>query len=92
MTHPFGSPPSGFGFGPVDRRTLHHHHRQARRDFRDQVREHSGHDAFGPGFRPGRGGDFFPGGFDPRGFGFGFGPGPRGGRRGGGRGRRGKRG
>jgi DNA-binding PadR family transcriptional regulator len=86
---PFGRP---FGFGPTDRRALHEHRRQARRDFRDQVREHRG-EGFtpgGPGFGPG-----FPfaGGFGPGGPGFGFGPGGRGGRRGGprggGRGRRG---
>ncbi|MBJ7386953.1 MAG: PadR family transcriptional regulator [Mycolicibacterium sp.] len=86
---PFGRP---FGFGPTDRRALHEHRRQARRDFRDHVREHRG-EGFtpgGPGFGPG-----FPfaGGFGPGGPGFGFGPGGRGGRRGGprggGRGRRG---
>ncbi|MFC7674954.1 PadR family transcriptional regulator [Mycolicibacterium sp. GCM10028919] len=86
---PFGRP---LGFGPTDRRALHEHRRQARRDFRDHVREHRG-EGFtpgGPGFGPG-----FPfaGGFGPGGPGFGFGPGGRGGRRGGprggGRGRRG---
>ncbi|WP_319457572.1 MULTISPECIES: PadR family transcriptional regulator [unclassified Mycobacterium] len=97
MTTPFtpqegpfeGRPGLGFGFGfsPEDRRALHEQRRQARRDFRDHVREHRGEAGFGPG---GFGG-FGPGGFDP---GFGFGPGgPRGGRRGGprggGRGRRG---
>jgi DNA-binding PadR family transcriptional regulator len=79
----------GFGFGPQQRRALHEHRRQARREFRDHIREHAAdrHGPFGPGFGgfgPGRGGF----GFDPRG-GFGIGGGPRG-RRGGGR--RGKRG
>ena len=91
MTHPFSTPPGVFGFDPADRRALHHQRRQARREFRDHLREQMGHHTpgpdFGPGARPGRGGFDF--GFDPRG-GFGFGPGPRGGRRGGGR--RGKRG
>src|SRR5690349_14028455 len=91
MNDPFTASPGGFGFGfgPEQRRALHEHRRQARRDFREHVREH-GTDRHGPfgqagfgGFGPGRG-NF---GFDPRG-GFGFG-GPRG-RRGGGR--RGKRG
>jgi DNA-binding PadR family transcriptional regulator len=94
MNDPFTPTPGGFGFGfdPERRRALHEHHRQARRDFRDHVREHgTGRPGpFGPGFQAGFGG-FGPGrggfGFDPRG-GFGFG-GPRG-RRGGGR--RGKRG
>ncbi|WP_237569029.1 PadR family transcriptional regulator [Mycolicibacterium lacusdiani] len=82
---PFGRP---FGFGPTDRRALHEHRRQARRDFRDHVREHRGE-----GFTPGGPGFPFAGGFGPGGPGFGFGPGGRGGRRGGprggGRGRRG---
>ena len=94
MNDPFTPTPGGFGFGfgPEQRRALHEHRRQARRDFREHVREH-GTDRHGPlgagfqagfgGFGPGRGGF----GFDPR-SGFGFG-GPRG-RRGGGR--RGKRG
>jgi DNA-binding PadR family transcriptional regulator len=96
MNDPFTPQPEGFGvgfgFGPEQRRALHEHRRQARRDFREHVREH-GTDRHGPfggpgfqagfGFGPGRGGF----GFDPRG-GFAFG-GPRG-RRGGGR--RGKRG
>ena len=94
MNDPFTPTPGGFGFGfdPEQRRALHEHRRQARRDFRDHVREHGTdrHGPFGPGFQAGFGG-FGPGrggfGFDPRG-GFGFG-GPRG-RRGGGR--RGKRG
>ncbi len=93
MNDPFTPQPGGFGFGfgfgPEQRRALHEHRRQARREFREHLREHGtgGHGPFGPGFQagfgPGRGGF----GFDPRG-GFGFG-GPRG-RRGGGR--RGKRG
>lgn len=82
---PFGpASAGGFGFGPVDRRALHEHRREARRDFRDHVRAHRGEAGFG-GFGPGRG-------FGGPGFGFGPGPGggPRGGgRRGGGRGRRG---
>lgn len=89
--NPFpGQPGPGFGFGfpPADRRALHEHRRQARRGFRDHIREHGG-PGFGPGF-PGFGGRDFPG------FGPGFGgPGPfggRGGRRGPGRGGRGKRG
>jgi DNA-binding PadR family transcriptional regulator len=80
--------PLGFGFGPQERRALHEHRRQARREFRDYVRGNdAGRDGpFGPGFGPGFG----------RGFGRGFGPGgfgpvPRGGRRGG-PGRRGRRG
>ena len=83
---PFGTPfTGGFGFGPVDRRALHEQRRQARRDFREHVREHRGDAGFG-GFGPGRG--FGGPGFG--GPGFGFGPGaPRGGRRGGGRGKRG---
>lgn len=94
MNDPFTPTPGGFGFGfgPEQRRALHEHRRQARRDFREHVREHGTdrHGPFAPGFQAGFGG-FGPGrggfGFDPRG-GFGFG-GPRG-RRGGGR--RGKRG
>ena len=94
MNTPFHPPERGFGFGfgPQDRRALHEHRRQARREFRDHVREHRGQAGFGP-FAPGG-----PGGpgFGP-GFGFGPGPGPfgfgaggrGGGRRGGGRGRRG---
>ncbi|MCT7661708.1 PadR family transcriptional regulator [Mycobacterium deserti] len=84
MTNPFTPPPGGFGFGfaPGDRRAFHQQRRQARREFREHIRDHAGGNfAFGPG---GRGFEF---GFDPRG-GFGFGPGGRGGRRGG-RGRRG---
>jgi DNA-binding PadR family transcriptional regulator len=97
MNDPFTPTPGGFGFGfgPEQRRALHEHRRQARREFRDHIREHAADrpGPFGPGFQPGFGG-FGPGrggfGFDPRaGFGFGFGGGPRG-RRGGGR--RGKRG
>jgi DNA-binding PadR family transcriptional regulator len=94
MNDPFTPQPDGFGFGfdPHQRRALHEQRRQARREFREHLREHGtgGHGPFGPGFQagfgPGRGGF----GFDPRGGfgGFGFG-GPRG-RRGGGR--RGKRG
>ena len=93
MKDPFTPPPGGFGFGfgPEQRRALHEQRRQARREFREHLREHGTgqHGPIGPGFQagfnfgPGRGGF----GFDPRG-GFGFG-GPRG-RRGGGR--RGKRG
>ena len=82
---PFGAP-AGFGFGPVDRRALHEQRRQARRDFREHVREHRGDAGFG-GFGSGRG--FGGPGFGGPGFGFGPGGGPRGGRRGGGRGRRG---
>jgi DNA-binding PadR family transcriptional regulator len=83
---PGGPGPLGFGFHPQERRALHEHRKQARREFRDYLRGHDvGRDGpFGPGF--GRG--FGPGGF---GFGIGFGPGPRGGRRGG-HGRRGRRG
>ena len=97
MNHPFNAPTGGFGFGPIDRRALHHQHRQARRELREHLGEHAGSDAMGPGFGPafrgGRGAGFDPRGgfdfgFDPRG-GFGFGPGPRGGRRGGRRGKRG---
>jgi DNA-binding PadR family transcriptional regulator len=94
MNDPLTPQPGGFGFGfdPHQRRALHEQRRQARREFREHLREHGtgGHGPFGPGFQagfgPGRGGF----GFDPRGGfgGFGFG-GPRG-RRGGGR--RGKRG
>jgi DNA-binding PadR family transcriptional regulator len=94
MNDPVTPQPGGFGFGfdPHQRRALHEQRRQARREFREHLREHGtgGHGPFGPGFQagfgPGRGGF----GFDPRGGfgGFGFG-GPRG-RRGGGR--RGKRG
>jgi DNA-binding PadR family transcriptional regulator len=84
---PFGPPSAGgFGFGPVDRRALHEQRRQARREFRDHVREHRGEAGFG-GFGPGRG--FGGPGFGGPGFGFGPGGGPRGGRRGGGRGKRG---
>jgi DNA-binding PadR family transcriptional regulator len=81
---PGGPGPLGFGVHPQERRALHEHRRDARREFRDYVRGHSlGPDGpFGPGF--GRG-------FGPGGFGFGFGPGSRGGRRGG-PGRRGRRG
>jgi DNA-binding PadR family transcriptional regulator len=100
MTQPFEGPaevPLGEGFGfqafdPFTRRAFHQARREARRAFRDQVREtataHQG--PFGPGFRPGFGLGFGPGaaGFGP-GFGFGFGPGGRRGHRGRGRGRRG---
>src|SRR5271155_127151 len=97
MTAPFpygggpfaGEPrPLGFGFGPQERRALHEHRRQARREFRDYVRGNdAGRDGpFGPGFGPGFGRGFGLG-FVP----VGFGPGPRGGRRGG-PGRRGRRG
>ena len=97
MTDPFpyvggpfaGEPrPLGFGFGPQERRALHEHRRQARREFRDYVRGNdAGRDGpFGPGFGPGFGRGFGLG-FVP----VGFGPGPRGGRRGG-PGRRGRRG
>ena len=81
--------PSGFGFGPQERRALHEHRRQARREFRDYVKGHDvGHDGpFGPGFGRGFGRGFGPGGFGPGG----FGPSPRGGRRGG-HSRRGRRG
>jgi DNA-binding PadR family transcriptional regulator len=88
---PFGPQnPGGFGFGPVDRRALHEQRRAARREFREQVREHRGDAGFG-GFGPGRGfgGPGFGGpGFGGPGFGFGPGGGHRG-RRGAGRGRRG---
>lgn len=94
MNNPF-TPPGGdcdgpgafgFGFGPHDRRAMHERRRQARRDFRDHVREARAESGFGPGisgtFGPGPGGltAFYPN------LGFGFG---RGGRRGGGRGKRG---
>ncbi|MGO8965263.1 PadR family transcriptional regulator [Mycobacterium sp.] len=81
--------PTGFGFGPQERRTLHEQRRQARREFRDYVKGHDvGHDGpFGPGFGRGFGRGFGPGGFGPGG----FGPSPRGGRRGG-HSRRGRRG
>src|SRR5215217_4549707 len=86
MNDPFTPPPGGFGFGfdPEQRRALHEHRRQARRDFREHVREHGTgrHGPFGPDFQAGFGG------IGPGRGGFGFG-GPRG-RRGGGR--RGKRG
>jgi DNA-binding PadR family transcriptional regulator len=95
MTNPFTPPPGGFGFGfgPGDRRAFHQQLRQARREFRDNLRGHLREHPAGPGFEanlgfgPGRGFEF---GFDPRG-GFGFGPGgPRGRGRGGrGRGKRG---
>jgi DNA-binding PadR family transcriptional regulator len=94
VNDPFPPSPGGFGFGfdPHQRRALHEQRRQARREFREHLREHGpgGHGPFGPGFQGGFGfgagrGGF---GFDPRG-GFGFAGGPRG-RRGGGR--RGKRG
>ncbi|TRW88725.1 PadR family transcriptional regulator [Mycolicibacterium sp. 018/SC-01/001] len=100
MNTPFTPPERGFGFGfgphgfgphggPQDRRALHEHRRQARRDFREHVREHRGQAGFGP-FAPGPGGPGFgPGfGFGPGPFGFGAG-GRGGGRRGGGRGKRG---
>lgn len=93
MNTPFTPPQGpfagrGLGFAPAvspeDRRTLHEQRRQARRGFREHVRDHRGDAVFGPGF-----GGFGPGSFGP---GFGFGPGRggrRGGPRGGGRGRRG---
>lgn len=105
MSIPFTPQPGGFGFGfgPADRRAMHHQRRAARRGLREQMRAHL-HEAceqgidpraqagpgpgFGPGFGPGRGFEF---GFDPRG-GFGFGFGPRGGHHGGRGGRRGRRG
>jgi DNA-binding PadR family transcriptional regulator len=82
-----GQPGPGFEFGfpSADRRALHEHRREARRGFREHIREHGGPGFGGPGF-----GRDFPG------FGPGFGgPGPfggRGGRRGPGRGGRGRRG
>ncbi|MEH3143330.1 MAG: PadR family transcriptional regulator [Mycobacterium kyogaense] len=102
MNTPFTPPEHGFGFGfpgqpghpgqhgPQDRRALHEQRRHARREFRDDLREHRGQAGFG--FGP-----FAPGGPGIPGFGPGFGPGPfgfgaggrGGGRRGGGRGRRG---
>ncbi|WP_102145458.1 PadR family transcriptional regulator [Mycobacterium hubeiense] len=92
MNDPFTPPPGGFGFGPQQRRLLHEQRRQARREFREHLREH----APGPGgpFGPGMPGGFGPGrggfSFDPRtGFNFGFGGGPRGRRGGRGRGKRG---
>jgi DNA-binding PadR family transcriptional regulator len=88
---PGGPGPLGFGVHLQERRALHEHRRQARREFGDYVRGHDvGPDGpFGPGFARG----FGPGGFGPGGFGFGlgFGPGQRSGRRGG-PGRRGRRG
>ncbi|KUI35465.1 PadR family transcriptional regulator [Mycobacterium sp. IS-1496] len=96
MSNPF-TPGFGFGIGPGDRRAMHDQRRQARREFRDHLREQrradcvSEHDAgFGPGFGPAFGrhpgrGPGFEFGFDPRG-GFGFAAAGRG-RRGGGRGR-----
>jgi DNA-binding PadR family transcriptional regulator len=98
MTNPFTPPPGGFGFGfgPGDRRAFHQQRRQARREFRDHLREHDAGPGFpgNPGFGPGRGfgpGPGFEFGFDPRGgFGFGGPGGPRGRGRGGrGRGKRG---
>src|ERR1700744_3271984 len=88
-----GPGPSGFGFTPLDRRTLPEHRRPARREFRGLVRDHdAGHDGpFGPGFGRGFGRGLGPGGFGPGGFGPGLGPAGRGGRRGG-HGRRGRRG
>lgn len=94
---PFEGRGFGFGFSPEDRRAVHERRRQARREFRDHIREHRGAAGFG-GFNPGGPGGFGPGGFGPGfgpgGFGPGFGPGGfggRGGKRGGprGRGRRG---
>jgi DNA-binding PadR family transcriptional regulator len=76
----------GFGSHPQERRALHEHRRQARREFRDYVRAHNV--GLGGPFGPGFGRGFGPGGF---GSGFGFGPDPRGGRRSG-LGRRGRRG
>ncbi|MGV0624946.1 PadR family transcriptional regulator [Mycolicibacter minnesotensis] len=117
MNVPFG-PPSGpfaedpahhggFGFGPAtphQRRAAHVARRQARRDFRRQLRGHAvehcgpfgfgtGPESVGPGFGPGFGPDFRRG-FGPGGPGFGgpaFGFGP-GGHRGHRRGHRGRRG
>ncbi len=87
MTNPFGPPLGGFGFTPADRRAFHQQRKQARREFREHLRQHGpGFDA-NMGFGPGRGRGF-EFGFDPRG-GFGFAAGPRGGGRRGGRGRRG---
>src|SRR5690349_6380908 len=89
MTNPFNPPPGGYGvgFGPGDRRAFHQQRRQARREFREHLREQ------GPGFQASFGHGHGPGfefGFDPRGgFGFGFGPGPRGRRGGRARSRRG---
>lgn len=86
----FGFGP-GTGFTPQDRKVLHEQRRQARRGFRDHVREHRGDAGFGPGF-----GGFGPGGFGPGGGkfgpGFGFGPGGPRGSRGGQRGGRSRRG
>ena len=94
MTPQFNPPGGfGFGFGPADRRAMHHQRRAARREFRDQMRAHlheaRDHDIApscqsGPGFAPGFG-------FGPGGPGFEFGFGPRGGHRARG-GRRGRRG
>lgn len=95
MNTPFTPPNQPFGFGPAfgpggfGPGALHEQRRQARREFRDHLREHGAgpQGPFGPGF--GRGG--FGPGFGP---GFpGFGPGgPRGRGRGGRGGSRGKRG
>ena len=89
FTPPFAQPPGGFAFGagPGGQRFAFGagpggQRRQARRELRDHVRDHSF--AGGPfGFGPGRNPEF---GFDPRGA-FGSGPSPRGRRRGPGRGR-----
>ncbi|KWX66970.1 PadR family transcriptional regulator [Mycobacterium sp. NAZ190054] len=84
--NPFEGHGYGFGFSPADRRIAHERRRQARREFRDHLREHRGDATFG----------FGPGGFGPGGGKFGpgfpFGPGGRGGRRGGPRAGRGRRG
>ncbi|MCK5752784.1 MAG: PadR family transcriptional regulator, partial [Mycobacterium sp.] len=72
MNHPFSAPAGGFGFGPIDRRSLHHQHRQARRELRGHLGEHAGSESMGPGFGPGFGRGRGAG-FDPRGgFDFGF--------------------
>jgi DNA-binding PadR family transcriptional regulator len=88
-----GRPGFGFGFDPAGRRMLHEQRRQARREFRDQFREHRGAGGRGGGFGgPGFGGPGSSGFGSGGGPGFGFGPGGGsrgGGRRGGGRGKRG---
>ena len=57
MNDPFTPPPGGFGFGPQQRRALHEQRRQARREFREHLREHGTgqHGPFGPGFQAGFG-------------------------------------
>jgi DNA-binding PadR family transcriptional regulator len=96
MNQPFEGPhdapqPEGFGFqafDPFTRHAMHGARREARRAFREHVRDHSAsHRGFGPG--GGFGFDFGPGGGRGFGPGFGFGPGPRRGHRGRGRSRRG---